>query len=288
MGSAGAPVKRMQGEGMQGEQPQGEGMQRLEVRGELIPKRGRRRLPDDEVTASTRKMRMLRSLACGNKYEKLARATGAVLIAGVDEVGRGALFGPVVAAAVILPADTRIRGLRDSKQLFEEDRVRLEAIVRARAIAVAVEEVDAETIDRINIYQASRMAMAAAVMGLDPQPDHLLVDALRLDLPHAQTKIIYGDSLSISIAAASVVAKVYRDARMRELDREYPGYGLASHKGYATPEHREALKNLGPSVLHRKSFTPVLQADLPWDDFVIEDGPEPEAVAAMEEVNSPA
>jgi ribonuclease HII len=259
MGSAAAPVKQSQ---------------REETQGELIPRRGRKRLPDDEVCASTRKMRMLRSLACGNKYEKLARATGATAIAGVDEVGRGALFGPVVAAAVILPADTRIRGLRDSKQLLVEDRERLDVIVRQRAIAIAIEEVDAETIDRINIYQASRMAMSAAVMRLDPQPDHLLIDALRLDLPHAQTKIIYGDSLSISIAAASVVAKVYRDRRMCELDAEYPGYGLASHKGYATPEHRVALKNLGPSVLHRKSFMPVAQADLPWDEFEIEEGPE--------------
>lgn len=214
---------------------------------------------------------MLRSLACGNKFEKLARAMGATMIAGVDEVGRGALFGPVVAAAVILPAETRIRGLRDSKQLPVEDRERLEVVVRTRAIAIAIEEVDAETIDRVNIYQASRMAMASAVMRLDPQPDHLLIDALLLDLPHAQTKIIYGDSLSISIAAASVVAKVYRDRRMCEMDAEYPGYGLASHKGYATPEHREALRSLGPSVLHRKSFAPVLQADLPWDDLLLEE-----------------
>jgi len=243
---------------------------------ERMGKSGRRLLPDDEVTAATRKMRMLRSLACGNKYEKLARAAGATLIAGVDEVGRGALFGPVVAAAVILPAETRIRGLRDSKQLLEDDRVRLDTIVRQRAIAVAVEEVDAETIDRVNIYQASRMAMAAAVMQLDPQPDHLLVDALRLDLPHAQTKIIYGDSLSISIAAASVVAKVYRDRRICAMDAEYPGYGLAAHKGYATPAHRTALETLGPSALHRRSFMPVLQGELPWEDFVAEEGPEAE------------
>jgi len=220
-----------------------------------------------EVSAATRKMRMLRSLQCGNKYEKLARAQGATVIAGVDEVGRGALFGPVVAAAVILPPDTRIRGLRDSKQLLQEDRERLAAVVRSRAIALAIEEVDAATIDRVNIYQASRMAMTAAVMRLATQPDHLLIDAMRLDLPHVQTCIIYGDSLSISIAAASVVAKVYRDARMRELDREYPGYGLASHKGYATPEHREALRKLGPSDLHRKSFAPVGQADLPWEEL---------------------
>lgn len=238
--------------------------------GELIPKTSRRK-SDDEVSAATRKMRMLRSLHCGNKYEKLARAQGATLIAGVDEVGRGALFGPVVAAAVILPPETRIRGLRDSKQLLPEDRERLADVVKMRAIAVAIEEVDAETIDRVNIYQASRMAMSAAVMRLDPQPDHLLIDALRLDLLHKQTSIIYGDSLSISIAAASVVAKVYRDARMRQLDLQYPGYGIASHKGYATPEHREALRNLGPSVLHRKTFAPVLQADLPWDEIPSED-----------------
>ena len=242
----------------------------------LNPERsGKRRLsPDEEVSAATRKMRMLRSLACGNKFEKLARATGANLIAGVDEVGRGALFGPVVAAAVILPPETRIRGLRDSKQLMPEDRERLAVVVQERAIAFAIEEVDAETIDRVNIYQASRMAMSAAVLRLDPQPDHLLIDALRLDLPHAQTKIIYGDSLSISIAAASVVAKVYRDRRMCELDVEYPQYGLASHKGYGTPEHREALRNHGPSLLHRKTFAPVLQADLPWEDSVLEEDPE--------------
>lgn len=231
----------------------------------------RRRDADDDVSPATRKMRMLRSLACGNKYEKMARAQGATLIAGVDEVGRGALFGPVVAAAVILPPDTRIRGLRDSKQLLPEERERLANIVEARAIAWAIEEVDAETIDRVNIYQASRMAMTAAVMRLAPQPDHLLIDALLLDLPHPQTSIIYGDSLSISIAAASVVAKVYRDRRMCELDREYPGYGLASHKGYATPEHRTALRNLGPCPLHRKSFTPVAQTELPWEDFPAED-----------------
>lgn len=243
--------------------------------GKLEPSgKGRARKDDEEVSPATRKMRMLRSLACGNKFEKAARAQGANLIAGVDEVGRGALFGPVVAAAVILPADTRIRGLRDSKQLMPEDRERLAVIVHQRALAVAIEEVDAETIDRVNIYQASRMAMSAAVMRLDPQPDHLLIDALRLDLPHAQTKIIYGDSLSISIAAASVVAKVYRDRRMCELDREYPQYGLAAHKGYGTPEHREALRNHGPSVLHRKTFAPVLQADLPWEESAAEEDPD--------------
>jgi len=188
------------------------------------------------------------------------------MIAGVDEVGRGALFGPVVAAAVILPEGLRIRGLRDSKQLLREDRERMAKIVERKAIAIAIEEVDAATIDRVNIYQATRLAMTAAVARLAPSPDHLLIDAMRLDVSCGQTSIIYGDSLSISIAAASVIAKVYRDALLRELDLKYPQYGLASHKGYATPEHRAALLRHGPCELHRRSFRPVAQTSLPWDE----------------------
>ncbi len=221
-----------------------------------------------EVSAATRKLRMLRSLVCGGKYERAAKAEGAMAIAGVDEVGRGSLFGPVVAAAVILPENCRIMGLRDSKQLLPEDRERLAAIVRRRAIAIAIEEVDAATIDRVNIYQATRLAMKAAVLRLAPAPDHLLIDAMRLDLECRQTSIIYGDSLSISIAAASVVAKVYRDRRMCELDQQFPQYGLASHKGYSTPEHLAALLKHGPCALHRKSFRPVAQSSLPWDDYL--------------------
>src|ERR1700679_2750246 len=125
------------------------------------------------------------------------------------------------------------------------------------ALAVCVAEVAAETIDRVNIYQASRMAMLEAVLGLTPEPDHLLIDAMRVDHPCRQTKLIYGDALSLSIAAASVIAKVYRDRLMRELDTVHPGYGLASHKGYATPEHRRSLAELGPCALHRRSFAPV-------------------------------
>jgi len=223
---------------------------------------------EESVSAATRKLRMLRSLVCGNKYEKAARRDGATIIAGVDEVGRGALFGPVVAAAVILPPETRIRGLRDSKQLLREDRERLAKVVERKALAIAIAEVDAETIDRVNIYQATRIAMTAAVGKLDLVPDHLLIDAMRLDLVCTQTTIIYGDSLSISIAAASVIAKVYRDARMRELDKDYPQYGLASHKGYSTPQHLAALDKHGPCPLHRKSFRPVAQTTLPWDNLV--------------------
>jgi ribonuclease HII len=220
---------------------------------------------EETLSAATRKMRMLRSLVCGNKHERAARAQGFTTIAGVDEVGRGSLFGAVVAAAVILPENTRIRGLRDSKQLLREDRERLAKIVEQKAIAIAIEEIDAATIDRINIYQASKLAMTQAVLKLAPAPDHLLIDALRLDHPCAQTPIIYGDSLSISIAAASVIAKVYRDQRMRELHEQYPEYGLASHKGYSTPTHLAALDKYGPTPLHRKSFRPVAQTSLPWD-----------------------
>jgi ribonuclease HII len=218
-----------------------------------------------KFSAATRKMQMLRKLICGNKYERAARENGAVRIAGVDEVGRGALFGPVVAAAVILPPDCRVRGLRDSKQLDPEDRERLAKAVEKKAIAFAIAEVDAETIDRINIYQASKLAMLGAVRKLVPEPDHLLIDALRLDHPCAQTSILYGDSLSISIAAASVIAKVYRDRRMCEYHEQYPQYGLASHKGYSTPEHKRALADHGPTPLHRFTFRPVAQRCLPWD-----------------------
>ena len=218
-----------------------------------------------ELSPAARKMRMLKSLVCGNRYERAARASGAKVIAGVDEVGRGALFGPVVSAAVILPEGCRIPGLRDSKQLLPEERERLARIVERKALAMAIVEVDSETIDRINIYQATRVAMTTAVTRLTLAPDHLLIDAMRLDHACAQTSIIYGDSLSISIAAASVLAKVYRDNQMRQLDRDYPMYGLASHKGYSTPEHKQALVAHGPSPLHRRSFRPVAENCLPWD-----------------------
>ncbi|AXC14323.1 Ribonuclease HII [Acidisarcina polymorpha] len=223
--------------------------------------------PEEQVSAATRKLRMLRTLICDDSYECAARSSGARAIAGVDEVGRGSLFGPVVAAAVILPDRCRIEGLRDSKQLLPEERERYAEIVHQLAIAVAVEEVCAEVIDRVNIYQATRIAMTGAVGRLSPAPDHLLIDAMRLDLACAQTSIIYGDSLSISIAAASVVAKVHRDRLMCEMDRDYPAYGLASHKGYATPEHLSALLQHGPCVQHRRSFRPVVQSSLPWDEF---------------------
>jgi ribonuclease HII len=226
--------------------------------------------PEAEISKATRKLRMLRTLVCDDSYERAAQASGARRIAGIDEVGRGALFGPVVAAAVILPADChaamlQAEGLRDSKQLGPDDRERLAAIVCDCAAAVAIAEVDAATIDRINIYQATRLAMLRAMQSLTLAPDHLLIDAMRIDHPCAQTSVVYGDARSLSIAAASVVAKVYRDARMCELHREYPAYGLDEHKGYGTPAHQRALLRHGPCALHRRSFRPVWESALPWD-----------------------
>ncbi|HXB61577.1 MAG TPA: ribonuclease HII, partial [Acidobacteriaceae bacterium] len=216
------------------------------------------------ITPATAKQHMLKQLVCSNAPEQALRYHGYRTIAGVDEVGRGALFGPVVAAAVILPEKVGVlsrMGLTDSKQLDREQREKLDRKVRGMALAVGVAEVDAETIDRINIYQASRLAMLLAVNQLAVAPDHLILDAMLIDHPCAQTKLYYGDALCLSIAAASVVAKVYRDALCRELDKQFPQYGLASHKGYATPEHRKALKEHGPCPLHRRSFAPVLAAD---------------------------
>jgi ribonuclease HII len=197
---------------------------------------------------------------CGWRLEKAARKCGALLIAGLDEVGRGPMFGPVVAAAVILPKGCRLRGLTDSKKLPEKKRVELDIEIRAHAVAWGIAAVDAETIDRINIRQASLLAMRLAVQQLVLSPDYLLIDGVdTIDWPCPQQAIIQGDGTSFSIAAASVLAKVYRDALLVELDRQFPGYGLASHKGYCSSEHLAALARLGPTPMHRKSYRPVSQ-----------------------------
>jgi len=180
-----------------------------------------------------------------------------MLIAGVDEVGRGSLFGPVVAAAVILEPSYRIRGLRDSKLLAPERREVLAPRIREHAIAWAIAAVDAARIDQINIYHASRLAMLQAAMQLQPAADYLLIDALRLDCELPQRAIIHGDALSVSIAAASILAKVERDRIMCQWDAVFPEFGLASHKGYSTPQHLAALQQHGPTPLHRQSFAPV-------------------------------
>src|SRR3984957_3698536 len=213
--------------------------------------------PTRALSASAAKMRLLKKLRCTLRYEKRAWASGALMVAGVDEVGRGSLFGPVVAAAVILDPVYRIRGLRDSKLLLPERREALAPRIRAHALAWAVAAVDAARIDQINIYQASRLAMRDAVMRLAPAADHLLVDAVSLDCALPQQAIIHGDALSASIAAASILAKVERDRMMCEWDAIFPEYGLASHKGYSTPQHLAALQQYGPTPLHRQSFAPV-------------------------------
>lgn len=203
---------------------------------------------------------------CGWKLERAARETGAQAIAGLDEVGRGPMFGPVVAAAVILPLGCRLTGLTDSKQLSEMQRNEFELVIQAKAIAWAVAAVDVDTIDRINIRRASLLAMQLAVQQLAIQPDYLLIDGLdTIDWPCPQQSVIQGDSTSLSIAAASVLAKVHRDRLLVELDSLYPGYGLASHKGYCSREHLEALARLGPTPLHRKSYSPVAQTVLQFD-----------------------
>ena len=194
---------------------------------------------------------------CEATLERELRARGYVCVAGVDEVGRGALFGPVMAAAVILSPERPVRGLDDSKLLEPERRETLAGRIRERAVTWAVAGVDAATIDCINIYQASRLAMRLAVARLRPAPDFLLIDAVSIDLPLPQRPLIKGDARCHAIAAASIVAKVHRDECMRVWDRVFPEYGLAAHKGYSTPEHMRALKRFGPTPLHRLSFEPV-------------------------------
>ena len=213
--------------------------------------------PRPALSASALKLRLLKSLKCTIRYEKEAWSAGARLVAGVDEVGRGSLFGCVAAAACILNPADRIRGLRDSKLLAPDVREKLAARIRKRAIAWSVAEVDVGKIDEINIYHASLLAMKLAVEQLEPRPDYLLVDAVTIDYDCPQKKIIHGDALSASIAAASILAKVHRDGILRSLDALYPQYGLAHNKGYATPFHKLALREHGPCPMHRQSWAAV-------------------------------
>lgn len=198
-----------------------------------------------------------RKLRCTFALEDCARQSGFSAIGGVDEAGRGCLIGPVYAAAVILDPDRPIRGLNDSKQLDAETREGLAVLIRERAIAFAIASASAAEIDRINILQASRLAMRRAVVALSVAADFLLVDATTVDLPLPQRAVIHGDALSRSIAAASILAKTSRDAHLCELDRLYPGYDLASNKGYGVPAHIAALERLGPTTEHRMSYAPV-------------------------------
>jgi ribonuclease HII len=222
--------------------------------------------PDEKpVSKATLKLRLLKKLKCTLQYEKLAWGAGAKVVAGVDEVGRGSLFGPVVAAAVILDPNYRIRGLRDSKLLDRDTREKLAPRIRAYSLAWAIAAVDVATIDQINIYWASRRAMEEAVSKLRVRPDHLLIDAVSIDFDCAQTAIIHGDALSASIAAASIIAKVERDAMISAWDPIFPGYKLASNKGYSTPHHLKMLREKGPTPLHRLSFAPVWTSSTPQE-----------------------
>lgn len=190
-------------------------------------------------------------------YEKECYARGMELIAGVDEVGRGPLAGPVVAAAVILPKACKIPGLNDSKKIPKYKHKEIYEAVLQNAIAIGIGIKDNHVIDQVNIYEATKLAMMEAIGRLDPQPQHLLIDAMKLDLPISQTSIIKGDANSLSIAAASIVAKVTRDQMMEEFDREYPGYDFAQNAGYGTANHLAGLDQLGVTPIHRRSFEPV-------------------------------
>jgi ribonuclease HII len=188
-------------------------------------------------------------------FERLLWKAGIQHIAGVDEVGMGPLAGPVVAAAVVFPPGTEIEGIHDSKAIDEETRQRLDVEIRAKASAVSIGIVEVDEIDRINIYHAGIQAMSVALSGLPVRPQHILVDSRTIPgFTQPQNSFDKGDGLNFSIAAASIVAKVYRDGLMTMLDKEYPGYGFASHKGYATPEHQRAIREYGPCPIHRRSF----------------------------------
>jgi ribonuclease HII len=194
------------------------------------------------------------------RYESELWSTGVSLIAGCDEAGMSPLAGPVVAAAVILPIGCRL-GADDSKKLTPEEREQLAPRIREIAICFGIGVVEPEDIDRLNIYWAGIEAMRRALRALRPKPEHVLLDGRKIrDLDIPQSRIVHGDALSLSIAAASIVAKTHRDARMIELDNLYPGYGFARHKGYPVQEHQEALMKLGPLPIHRRSFAPVREA----------------------------
>ena len=191
------------------------------------------------------------------KYEKELYKQNINLIAGVDEVGRGPLVGPVVAAAVILPKNYKCKGLTDSKQLSEKKREYFYEIIKKDALAIGIGSIDAKKIDEVNIYEASKLAMYEALNNLSIKPEHVLIDAMKLDLSVPSTSIIHGDVLSLSIAAASVIAKVTRDRMMMELHEKYPEYHFDKHKGYPTKLHLECLKKYGPLENYRFTYKPV-------------------------------
>jgi len=206
-------------------------------------------------------------MACDAKYEKELIASDFKAVAGVDEVGRGALAGPVVAAAVILNLTNVPDGINDSKKLTRRARERLAIEIKSCALSYSVARIEHHEIDQINIHRASLFAMAMAIKALNPPADYVLIDGRHKlpDLHCPQVAIIKGDSLSVSVAAASILAKVARDQLMKDYDREYPGYGFASHVGYNTRAHQQAIERLGPSAIHRLTFHGVLSYQAPLD-----------------------
>jgi len=190
-------------------------------------------------------------------YEKELYEIGIKFIAGVDEVGRGPLIGPVVAAAVILPKNYKLNGLNDSKKLSEKKRNEYYEIINRDALAIGIGVIDEKIIDEVNIYEATKLAMIDAINALEVKPEHILIDAMPLDVNIPTTSIIKGDAKSLSIAAASVIAKVTRDNMMYELDKKYPNYGFGNHKGYPTKKHIEALKEYGLIEGYRKTYAPI-------------------------------
>lgn len=210
----------------------------------------RRKELEKEVAEDARLEAML-------SYERALYENGVECIAGIDEVGRGPLAGPVVAAAVILPKGCKIRYLNDSKKIPKSKHEAIYQEVMERAVAVGVGIKDAAVIDQVNIYEATKLAMLEALGQLSQEPEHLLIDAMKLDTPIPQTSIIKGDANSLSIAAASIVAKVTRDKMMADYDKEFAGYGFAKNAGYGTAEHLEGLNKLGITPIHRKTFEPI-------------------------------
>ena len=215
-----------------------------------------------------------RSIRCVSSYEQEARERGFTCIAGVDEVGRGCLFGPVFAAAVILDPSHPITGLRDSKVLDAAQRENLAAQIKSSCVNWAIGGADAFEIDQINIHQASRLAMRRAIETLPLRPDYLLIDAVSVDLPVEQLSLIKGDAHCRVIAAASIIAKVHRDACLQHWHQIFPEYHLASNKGYGTADHLEALRKHGPTLLHRFSFGPVRAAssEVHWTGYLSQTG----------------
>ncbi|MGZ6079682.1 MAG: ribonuclease HII [Myxococcaceae bacterium] len=253
-------------------QPIGQLRERFLTRGRPVPDGLLEALEQDERRAARELARAIRvrrekNRSEGQRLRNLLRYevelwdSGHLHVAGVDEAGMAPLAGPVVAAAVILPRNYKLRGIDDSKVLDPETRERMAHELKRDAVAWAVGVAEVEEIDRINIYHAGLLAMRRALLGLASSPSFVLVDARRIpECPVPQRGIVHGDALSLTIAAASVIAKTTRDAHMAELDARYPGYGFAAHKGYPTPQHETALRALGACPIHRRSFAPVRPA----------------------------